>query len=519
MVQLLGFQITRQNDDKEKPAEAKQAFTVPSPDDGTTTISAGGYFGQYLDMEVTAKNDVDLIKRYREIAQHPECDMAIEDIINEVIVSDERDTSVSVSLDKLAISENIKVKIRDEFDEVLKLLNFDEKGHDIFKRFYIDGRIYFHKVIDPKSPRKGLTELRYIDPRKIKKVREVKKRRDTKGAKGIEIIEQTAEWFVYNEKGISAANSNAGLKIASDSITFVTSGIIDQTKNMVLGHLHKAIKPVNQLRMIEDAVVIYRIVRAPERRIFYVDVGNLPKIKAESYLRDVMARYRNKLVYDASTGEIRDDRKHMSMLEDFWLPRREGAKGTEVSTLAGGQNLGEISDVVYFQKKLYKALNVPISRMESEAGFNLGRAAEISRDEVKFTKFVGRLRKKFTMLFHDLLKTQLILKGVIAPEEWDSMMGDITYTFLQDGYFAELKHSEMMRERVQLAQQLEGYVGKYFSNDYIRTKILKQNEQEQEEIDKQIEEEGAEQAPEQNAISPREEEDGGKEEKPTLGDK
>ena len=404
MVELLGFQITR-NNEKEKPAEAKQAFTVPSPDDGTTTISAGGYFGQYLDMEVTAKNDIDLIKRYREIAQHPECDMAVEDIINEVIVSDERDTSVSLSLDKLQISENIKTKIRDEFEEVMKLLNFDEKGHDIFKRFYIDGRIYFHKVIDPNSPRKGLTELRYIDPRKIKKVREVTKKRDTKGAKGIEIIEKTAEWFVYNEKGMTGANTNAGVKIASDSITYVTSGIIDQTKNMVLGHLHKAIKPVNQLRMIEDAVVIYRIVRAPERRIFYVDVGNLPKIKAEQYLRDVMARYRNKLVYDASTGEIRDDRKHMSMLEDFWLPRREGAKGTEVSTLAGGQNLGEISDVVYFQKKLYKALNVPISRMESEAGFNLGRAAEISRDELKFTKFVARLRKRFTQMFNDILKT------------------------------------------------------------------------------------------------------------------
>ena len=374
MVQLLGFQITRQNNDKEKPAEAKQAFTVPSPDDGTTTISAGGYFGQYLDMEVTAKNDFDLIKRYREISQHPECDMAIEDIINEVIVSDERDTSVSVSLDKLAISENIKTKIRDEFDEVMSLMNFDEKGHDIFRRWYVDGRIYFHKVIDPKSPRKGLTELRYIDPRKIKKVREVKKGRDQKG-KGVEIIETTAEWFVYNEKGISSGNSNAGLKISADSICYVTSGVIDQTKNMVMGHLHKAIKPVNQLRMIEDAVVIYRIVRAPERRIFYVDVGNLPKVKAESYLRDVMARYRNKLVYDASTGEIRDDRKHMSMLEDFWLPRREGAKGTEVLHLSGGQNLGEISDVQYFQKKLYQALNVPISRMESENGFNMGRAA------------------------------------------------------------------------------------------------------------------------------------------------
>ena len=485
MVQLLGFQITRANDDREKPAEAKQAFTVPSPDDGTTTISAGGYFGQYLDMEVTAKNDVDLIKRYREVAQHPECDMAIEDIINEVIVSDDRDQSVSISLDKLSVSENIKTKIRNEFDEVMSLLNFDEKGHDIFKRFYIDGRIYFHKVIDPTSPRKGLTELRYIDPRKIKKVREVRKKRDSK-SKGIEVIETSAEWFVYNEKGMTSANSNAGIKISTDSITYVTSGIIDQTKNMVLGHLHKAIKPVNQLRMIEDAVVIYRIVRAPERRIFYVDVGNLPKIKAEQYLRDVMARYRNKLVYDASTGEIRDDRKHMSMLEDFWLPRREGAKGTEVSTLAGGQNLGEISDVVYFQKKLYKALNVPISRMESEAGFNLGRAAEISRDELKFTKFVARLRKRFTQMFNDILKTQLVLKGVMTIEDWSNIKEHIQYSFLKDGYFAELKNAEIMRERINLAEQISPHVGKYFSVEYIRKNVLRQTDEDIAEIDRQI---------------------------------
>ena len=485
MVQLLGFQITRQTDDKEKPAEAKQAFTVPSPDDGTTTISAGGYFGQYLDMEVTAKNDVDLIKRYREISQHPECDMAIEDIINEVIVSDERDQSVSISLDKLAVSESIKSKIRDEFDEVMKLLNFDEKGHDIFRRFYIDGRIYFHKVIDPKSPRRGLTELRYIDPRKIKKVREVTKKRDSKG-KGVEIIEKTAEWFVYNEKGISSANSNAGLKISADSISYVTSGVIDQTKNMVMGHLHKAIKPVNQLRMIEDAVVIYRIVRAPERRIFYVDVGNLPKVKAESYLRDVMARYRNKLVYDASTGEIRDDRKHMSMLEDFWLPRREGAKGTEVSTLAGGQNLGEISDVQYFQKKLYKALNVPISRMESENGFNMGRAAEITRDELKFTKFVQRLRKRFTQLFHDILKTQLVLKGIITIEDWSRIKEHIQYDYLKDGYFSELKNAEMLRERLNLVNEVSPYIGKYFSVEYIRKNVLRQSDDDIIEIDGQI---------------------------------
>ena len=485
MANLLGFQITRNNQDSGKPVDAKQAFTVASPDDGTTTISAGGYFGQYLDMEVNAKDDIDLIKRYREIAQHPECDMAVEDIINEVIVSDERDASVSISLDKLGISDNIKTKVRDEFDEVLRLLNFDEKGHDIFRRWYVDGRIYFHKVIDPKSPRKGLTEIRYIDPRKIKKVREISNKRDPKTL-GAEMTEITAEWFVYNEKGISAANTNAGLKIASDSICYVTSGVVDQTKNMVMGHLHKAIKPTNQLRMIEDAVVIYRIVRAPERRIFYVDVGNLPKVKAEAYLRDVMARYRNKLVYDASTGEIRDDRKHMSMLEDFWLPRREGAKGTEVSTLAGGQNLGEISDVQYFQKKLYQSLNVPISRMESENGFNMGRAAEITRDELKFTKFVQRLRKRFAQVFSDILKTQLVLKGIITIEDWVNIKEHIQYTFLKDGYFAELKNAEIIRERIGLANEVSPYVGKYYSVEYVRKNILHQTDEDIIEIDSQI---------------------------------
>ena len=484
MAKILGFQITRDTN-LEKSATSKQAFTVATPDDGTTTISAGGYFGQYLDMEVNAKDDFDLIRRYREIAQHPECDMAVEDIINEVVVSDERDSPVSISLDKLAISENIKGKIRNEFQECLSLLNFDEKGHDIFKRWYIDGRIYFHKVIDPKSPRKGLTEIRYIDPRKIKKVREVTKGRDSKGT-GIEVVEQTNEWFVYNEKGMSAANSNAGLKITTDSITYVTSGQVDATKNMVMGHLHKAIKPVNQLRMIEDAVVIYRIVRAPERRIFYVDVGNLPKVKAESYLRDVMARYRNKLVYDASTGEIRDDRKHMSMLEDFWLPRRDGAKGTEVTTLPGGQNLGEISDVVYFQKKLYKSLNVPISRMESENGFNIGKAAEITRDELKFTKFIQRLRKRFTQVFQDILKTQLVLKGIITIEDWQKIKEHIQYDYLKDGYFAELKNAEMLRERLSLANEVSPYIGKFYSVEYVRKYVLRQSDEDIIEIDNQI---------------------------------
>ena len=482
MAELFGFQITRANQ-KAKDGGTPQSFTVPTADDGTTTISAGGYFGSYLDMEGGAKNEEELIRRYREIAIYPEVDTAIDDIVNESIVADERDQSVSVSMDNLALSSKIKNKIRDEFDEILKLLQFEEKGHDIFKRWYIDGRVYYHKVIDPNKPRLGLTELRYIDPRKIRKVREIQKK---KSNKGVEMTQSVNEWYVYNEKGMTSPNSNMGVKIAPDAISYCTSGVIDQNKNVVLSFLHKAIKPVNQLRMIEDAVVIYRIVRAPERRIFYVDVGNLPKVKAESYLRDVMARYRNKLVYDASTGEIRDDRKHMSMLEDFWLPRREGAKGTEVSTLAGGQNLGEISDVQYFQKKLYKALNVPISRMESENGFNMGRAAEITRDELKFTKFVQRLRKRFTMVFNDVLKTQLVLKGIITIEDWQKIGQHIQYDYLKDGYFAELKEAEILRDRLSLAEQVSPYIGKYYSVDYIRKRVLRQSDEDIVDIDNQI---------------------------------
>ena len=516
MAELFGFKIERT---KTATTDARQNIVPPQAEDGTQTVPAGGFFASYGGFDVTARNELDLIRRYREVALHPECDLAIEDIISEAIVSNENQQSVQLDLSKIEYSESIKKKIRESFLEVLKLLNFDIKGHDIFRRWYVDGRMYYHKIIDKDSPRLGITELRYIDPRKIKKIREVRKQRTDGMPSSFAFENKFQEYYIFNERGIHpTATSNAGgLRIATDAIAFCPSGLVDQTHNQVLSYLHKAIKPVNQLRMIEDAVVIYRIARAPERRIFYIDVGNLPKIKAEQYLRDVMARYRNKLVYDASTGEIRDDRNYMSMLEDFWLPRREGGRGTEITTLPGGQNLGEIADIEYFQKKLYRSLNIPISRLEGGQGFNLGRAAEISRDEVKFTKFVGRLRKKFCMLFHDLLKTQLILKGVIAPEEWDSMQGDITYSFLQDGYFAELKHSEMMRERVQLAQQLEGYVGKYFSNEYIRTKILKQNETEIEEIDKQIEEEGSEgQAEEVPVITPRKEANGIKKEEPTL---
>ena len=507
MAEFFGFKITR---DKPK-SDPKQNFSTPQAEDGTQVVAAGGYFASHLDMEGNAKTEADLIRRYREISIHPECDMAIEDIVNEAIVSNENRQAVRLITDGVPYGRDVKRRVEEEFSEILRLMQFNTRGHDLFRRWYVDGRIYFQKIIDTETGKMGITELKYIDPRKIKKIREVRKRRpDGVAPSATNLVDETMEYFLYNERGVGGA-SLQGIKIAIDTIAFCPSGLIDQNKNIVLSYLHKAIKPVNQLRMIEDAVVIYRIARAPERRIFYIDVGNLPKIKAEQYLRDVMARYRNKLVYDASTGEIRDDRNYMSMLEDFWLPRREGGRGTEITTLPGGQNLGEIADIEYFQKKLYRSLNIPISRLEGGQGFNLGRAAEISRDEVKFTKFIGRLRKKFCMLFHDLLKTQLILKGVIAPEEWPVIQGDITFSFLQDGYFAELKHSEMLRERVQLAQQLEMYVGKYFSNEYIRTKIFKQNETEIEEIDQQIEDEGgSEQAAMNTGI-------GGLEQQPKTG--
>ena len=485
MAELFGFSITRQK----KTVDPKQGFTQPQADDGTQTIAAGGYFGQYLDMEGTAKTEQDLIRRYREIALHPECDMAIEDIVNEAIVANELKDAIKLSLDEVPFGKEVRRKIEDEFKEVLRLMNFNTKGHDIFRRWYVDGRVYYHKVIDRESPRTGITELRYIDPRKIKKVREVRKKRpDGPTPHGLTIVDEFEEYYLFNEKGI-AGTTSGGIKIAPDTIAFVPSGMIDQNKNMVLSYLHKAIKPVNQLRMIEDATVIYRIARAPERRIFKIDVGNLPKVKAEQYLRDVMARYRNKLVYDASTGEIRDDRNYMSMLEDFWLPSREGGRGTDITTLPGGQNLGEISDIEYFRSKLYRSLNVPASRLEASQGFNLGRSTEITRDELKFTKFVQRLRKKFTELFNDILKTQLILKAVITEEDWHTLRDHIQYNFLQDGHFAELKESEMLLERIRVANEVRDYVGKYYSVEYVRKHILKQTDRDMEDIDNQIKQE------------------------------
>ena len=483
MAELFGFTITRKKDSE------GASFTLPTSDDGAEDIAQGGFYSSTYDVEGKDRTQYDLIKRYRNISQQPECDSAIEDIISEAVASNEYDAPISLGLDGLKQSDKVKRRIREEFDRVLQLLSFQEKGHDIFRRWYVDGRLFYHKVIDTKDPRKGITELRYLDPQKIKKVRE----KITGKPNPITMIEEkqkAIDYYIYNEYGITTGGSvSNGIKITKDSIAYCPSGLIDQNRGSVLSYLHKAIKPVNQLRMIEDSLVIYRISRAPERRIFYIDVGNLPKIKAEQYLKDVMNRYRNKLVYDASTGEIKDDRNHMSMLEDFWLPRREGGRGTEITTLPGGSNLGEIDDIIYFQRKLYRSLNVPISRMEAEQNFSLGRSTEITRDELKFTKFVQRLRKKFTELFNDLLKTQLVLKKVIAEEDWNKIHNNINYDFLQDGHFAELKQTEMMRERLQMVQEISQYIGKFYSVDYVRKNVLKQSEGEIAEMDAQIKQE------------------------------
>ena len=483
MAELFGFSIQP----SAKDSGGEPSFSTPTPDDGTIDVAGGGFFGQILDTDGRERTDLDLIRRYRDIAQQAECDTAVEDIVNEGIISNEADQAVQVTLDRLRYPDKIKRKIRAEFSEILRLLHFEAKGHDIFRRWYVDGRIFYHKIIDTKNPRRGITELRYIDSTKIKKVREVKKGKNNKT--GVDMIEKIEEYYVYNEKGLGSAGTagtNQGLKISADSITYCPSGLIDGNSGRVLSYLHKAIKPVNQLRMIEDALVIYRISRAPERRIFYIDVGNLPKIKAEQYLKDVMNRYRNKLVYDATTGEIRDDRNHMSMLEDFWLPRREGGRGTEITTLPGGSNLGEIDDITYFQRKLYRSLNVPVSRMETDNGFSLGRATEITRDELKFSKFVQRIRKKFTPMFTDMLKTQLLLKGIIAPEDWPEIQEHIQYDFLQDGHFAELKDAELLENRIQTLESIQSYVGTFFSKEYVLKKVLRMNDAEIDEMQGQV---------------------------------
>tara|TARA_A100000172_G_scaffold77549_1_gene62082 strand:+ start:271 stop:1890 length:1620 start_codon:yes stop_codon:yes gene_type:complete len=488
MSQLFGYSLDRKKAKGTKSTEP--SFVRKESEDAASPIVAGGYFGQYVEMGDAANkaSEADLIGRYREMSLHPEADSAINDVVNEAIAGDLNDHPVDIDLQNLKVSQNLRNVIRQEFENVLVLLDFDRKAYDIFRRWYIDGRLFYHKMINVDDPAQGITELRYIDPRKIKKVIEFDKPKDRQAVIDPEVstlVPKSIEYYIYSPKGLKGYENN-GVRIAPDAITYVHSGQMDMQRNYVLSHLHKAIKALNQLRMIEDSLVIYRLSRAPERRIFYIDVGNLPKQKAEQYLREVMSRYRNKLVYNADTGEIRDDKKFMSMLEDFWLPRREGGRGTEITTLPGGQNLGELEDVKYFQKKLYRSLNVPESRLESESSFNIGRSAEITRDEVKFQKFIVRLRKKFTDLFNDLLKTQLILKGVISIDEWDEFKEHIQYSFIADNYFSEMKEKEVMNERMGLMQQMDPFVGKYFSLEYMRRYILKQTDAEFGEIDEQM---------------------------------
>ena len=496
-MEIFGFEITRKKDELRDTTDVgkQPSFVPPVDDDGTPVIETqpggfitGGAYGAYIDMEGGIKNEVELIRRYRETSLIPECDSAIEDVINECITSDSSDRIVTLDLRDTKLSDSLKKKIQDEFSTILTLMKFNQNSHEIFRKWYVDGRIYFHKVVDKNNIKKGIVDIRPIDPLKIKKVRNVTKDRDPKT--GIEQVKKVDEFFVFNDKGYdktgTASAEGNTVKIAPEAITFTTSGLLDYTKNVVVGYLHKALKTANQLSMMEDALVIYRISRAPERRIFYIDVGNLPKAKAEQYLADVMNKYRNKLVYNAQTGEIKDDRKHMSMLEDFWLPRREGGRGTEISTLPGGQNLSEIEDIEYFKKKLYRALNVPISRMESDNGFNMGRSSEISRDELKFNKFTNRLQKKFARVFTDILKTQLVLRGVVTGEEFDKFKDFILYDFATDNHFTELKEIELMRERFDTLSQASEYVGKYFSHEYVRKYILRQTEDEIEILDAQI---------------------------------
>ena len=492
-IELFGFTIGKKEENKDVKITT---FAQADDDNDVLSVSGGGVHGVYLDTEGAIKGDNELINRYRDMALQAEVENAIDDIVNEAIVTSKDKPVVHIKLDNLNISENIKEKIRAEFKSVSKLLDFQNIGHDLFRRWYIDGRLYYHVILNEKNPKNGIYELRVLDPRKIKKVRETKKIKTPNGEKKV-----YEEYYVYNEKGLyqqqgyaygtTFTNAASGLKIAPDTIVYCHSGLMNGKRSSVLSYLHKAIKPLNQLRMLEDALVIYRISRAPERRIFYVDVGNLPKLKAEQYMRDLMSRYKNKLVYDANSGEIRDDRKHMSMLEDYWMPRAEGGRGTEISTLPGGQNLGDIEDVLYFQKKLYKSLGVPISRLESEASYTIGRATEISRDEVKFTRFVNKLQNRFSFLFDELMERQLSLKGIMARDDWKLIKNEIYYDFENDSHFTELKRNELMQDRMNLMRELEQYIGKYYSHEYVRRNVLMQNDDEiisnDEQISKELE--------------------------------
>lgn len=494
-MRLFGFEINRPAQEQEQ--EQAVSFAPEQSDDGAVMVAAGGMYGTYVDLEGSARTEAELVTRYRDMTSHPEVDQAVDDIVNEAIVSEPEVDTVSINLDDVKTTNNIKNIIRDEFDGILKLLNFKNQGYEIFRRFYVDGRLYYHAIINEKDIKAGIKELRYIDPRKIRKVKEVKKKKDPRMDVTLQSVAN--EYFIYNERGFNSAHNissvsqntsaSGGVKIAKDSIVHVTSGLMDTNNTVVLSHLHKAIKTLNQLRTLEDATVIYRISRAPERRIFYIDVGNLPKMKAEQYLRDMMTRHKNRVVYDSVSGEIRDDRKFMTMLEDYWLPRREGNRGTEITTLPAGQNLGELTDVEYFQKKLYKALNVPGSRLDAQQTFNVGRSTEIQRDEVKFSKFVNRLRNKFVALFLKSLEKQLVLKGILTVEEWKEFSQDVTFDFAKDNYFAELKEIELLRERTSVLRDIDDYAGKYVSHTWVRKHILRQTEDDIELSDAEMEQE------------------------------
>lgn len=500
--ELFGFSFGRTGKTaptlKQDEVTANASFAPPDFEDGAFPISSGVYFSSYMDFDGGIKSSADMIKKYREMALYPEVEMAIDDICNEAIVYDDTKKPVEIEVEGKSLSPKIQEKIVEEFDEILRLLKFQDKGYEIFRKWYIDGRLYYHKIIDKENPKRGLVEIRPVESTHIRKVRNVIKKKDKDTS--ADVVAKVEEFFLYNDRdeisNSTAAFTNTapvkGVKITTDSICYVHSGLFDSGKKRVLSYIHKALKPLNQLRMVEDAVVIYRLSRAPERRVFYIDVGNLPKNKAEQYLREIMNRYRNKLVYDASTGELKDERRHMTMLEDFWLPRREGGKGTEISTLPGGQNLGQMDDVLYFQKKLYKSLNVPTSRLETDQnGFNMGRQAEITRDELKFFRFVERLRKKFSELFLELLKTQLILKGVITKDDWEYLHPFIRFDFRKDSYFTESKENEILGTRLNLVMSADPYLGKYFSRKYVQKNIMRMSDDEILEMDSQIQNEKA----------------------------
>jgi hypothetical protein len=494
MANLFGFEIRRKVD-PEVEQKQQPTFAPEVTDDGAVVVAAGGAYGTYIDLQGAARTEAELVTKYREMSQHPEVERAVDDVVNEAIINDPDQDMVSIDLEETKLSPNIKKLITQEFESILDLLNFEKSGFDLFRRWYIDGRMYYHVVIDVTKPGDGIKELRYIDPRKLRKIREVTRRRNKNSATSQTEVVQ--EYFIYNEKGfqnkageVGTASNVQGLKIALDSIVHVTSGLTDTNSTLVLSHLHKAIKPLNQLRALEDATVIYRISRAPERRIFYIDVGNLPKMKAEQYLRDMMIRHKNKIVYDSSTGEIRDDRKFMTMLEDYWFPRREGSRGTEISTLPAGQNLGELQDVEYFQKKLYESLNVPTSRLQSDNTFMLGNQdAQISRDEMKFAKFIDRVRTRFNHLFLEALSKQLILKNIMTIEEWEQVQNKVTFNYAKDNFYEEQKNALILRDRLTSLQTMEPYIGRYFSNDWVRKHVLYQTEDDIDEMNKQVKKE------------------------------